>query len=192
MKILVADDDPIVVTIVTAGLTAAGHDVVACRSGDEAWDAYKHEHFPIVVTDWSMPGLDGIGLTRMIRRTPQRAYTYIIMLTANTQRDHYLVAVNSGVDAFLVKPVDNAILEAQVTIAERILGREAHTNRLEAIMTVCSLCKRVARDGSWISMEKYVAEALRTVPERAYCDDCMTDKIEPELARLGITTRNTA
>ena len=192
MKILVVDDDAIVVTIVTAGLAAAGHDVVAFRSGDEAWEAFKREHYPIVVTDWSMPGLDGIELTRMIRRTPQPAYTYIIMLTGHNQRDHYLVAVDSGVDAFLVKPVDGAILEAQITIAQRILGREAHTKRLETIMTVCSLCKRVAREGKWIPMEKYVAEALRTVPERSYCDNCMTDKVEPELARLGITMRNTA
>ena len=191
MRILVADDDPVVLTVVTAGLRAGGHEVVACASGDQAWEVFRQEQFPIVVTDWSMPGQDGIELTRLIRRLPQQGYSYVIMLTAHTEREHYLVAVSAGVDAFLVKPLDGAILEAQVRIAERILGREAHTKRLEAIMTMCSLCKRVARAGKWIPMEKYVAEALGTVPARTYCDDCMTQRVEPELARLGITTKNT-
>src|SRR5207253_1868108 len=78
MRILAADDDPTLRLIVKGGLRAGGHDVVVVETGAEAWDLLKKEHFPIVVTDWMMPGLDGIQLTSLIRKTPRESYTYVI------------------------------------------------------------------------------------------------------------------
>jgi DNA-binding response OmpR family regulator len=134
MKILVADDDPMLRTIVTAGLKAGGHEVVSAGHGGQAWAAFQQQQFPIVVTDWSMPEIDGLQLTQLIRRASTESYTYIIMLTGKTKRDDYLAGVKAGVDAFLIKPLDGAILEAQVTIASRILGLEARARKLEAIL----------------------------------------------------------
>lgn len=132
MRILVADDDPVIRAIVTTGLKANGHQVSACTNGEDAWDRFCQEPYPMIITDWSMPALDGIELTRRIRALAQQAYTYVIMLTVNVRREHYLAAVKAGVDAFLAKPVDGAILEAQVTIGQRILGRESYIRQLEA------------------------------------------------------------
>jgi DNA-binding response OmpR family regulator len=189
MRILVVEDDAVVRTFVTAGLRAGGHEVHAYSTGTDGWEEFRQKPYPIVVTDWMMPGMDGLELTRMIRRMPQPGYSYVIMLTAKAKREHYIEAVKAGVDSFLVKPLDGAILEAEVHIAERILSREAYTKRLEAIMTVCTLCKRVSHKGQWVPMEKYVAEEFKAQPARVYCDDCMTDRVEPELRKLGITTK---
>jgi len=188
VRILVADDDPILRTIVTAGLTAAGHEVLACETGAQAWDAFKAHAFPIVVTDWQMPALDGLQLTELIRRTPREAYTYVIMITGKTKREDYLAGVKAGVDAFLMKPLDGAVLEAQVSIATRILGLQAHARRLEAIMTVCSYCKKVRHKGDWTPMEQYVASEFKTLPSHTFCPDCFKERVEPEMKQLGIST----
>jgi DNA-binding response OmpR family regulator len=187
MKILVADDDPLIRMVVTGGLKALGHEVIACESGLQAWEALKKTRCPVLITDWLMPGLDGLQLTQLVRRAPRDSYTYVIMLTGRSKREDYLAGVHAGVDAFLVKPLDGAMLEAQITIATRILGLEAHTKRLEAIMTVCSYCKKVKDDGEWIDMEVYVARRFKTLPSHAYCPTCFADKVEPELKQLGAT-----
>jgi two-component system cell cycle response regulator len=134
VKILVADDDPMLRTIVSAGLKAGGHEVVAAGHGGQAWAAFQKQPFPVVVTDWLMPELDGLQLTQLIRRAPIDSYTYIIMLTGKTKRDDFLLGVKAGVDAFLMKPLDGAVLEAQVRIAERILGLQARARKLEATL----------------------------------------------------------
>lgn len=192
MKILVADDDPVIRMVLFGGLKAGGHEVVQCESGNQAWDILKRTPFPVVITDWSMPGLDGLELTQMIRRAPRDAYTFIIMLTGKTKREDYLTAVKAGVDAFLTKPFDGAILEGQVSIAARILGLEAHARKLEAIMTVCSYCKRVKHQGHWTGMEQYVAMEFKTLPSHTYCPSCFKDKVEPQLQELGISTEGLA
>jgi len=188
MKILVADDDPVLRTIVTAGLKAGGHEITSVGTGQQAWDAFKKFAFPIVITDWSMPEIDGLQLTQLIRRMPRETYTYIVMLTGKTKRDDYLTGVKAGVDAFLAKPLDGAILEAQVNIGIRILGLQAHAKRLEAIMTVCSYCKKVKHKGDWTPMENYVAAEFKALPSHTFCPSCFAEKVEPEMKQLGIST----
>jgi DNA-binding response OmpR family regulator len=135
-----------------------------------------------------MPGVNGLELTGLIRRAPSESYTYVIMLTRLTKRAEYLTAVKAGVDAFLMKPLDGESLLAQVDIAARILGLHAYARRLEAIVTVCSYCRRVQRKGKWIPMEQFVAEEFGAMPSHTFCPECMETRVEPELRKLGITS----
>ena len=188
MRILVADDDPVLRTVVTAGMKALGHKVVACESGGQAWTALKESAFQVVITDWTMPEMNGIELTQAIRKMPRESYTYVIMLTGHGSREHYLTGVRAGVDAFLVKPLDGALLEAQLSIAARIVGREEHTMRLESIMTVCSYCKRVHTHDQWVGMEQYVATEFKSLPSHTFCPSCFAERVEPEMKALGLST----
>ena len=188
MRILVADDDPTIRLLVESGLRAGGHDVVAVETGSEAWATYKREAFPIVVTDWMMPGLDGLQLTALIRKTPRDAYTYVVMLTGRSKREDYLKAVQAGVDALLPKPLDGPMLEAQISIATRILGLQAHARQLESLMTVCSHCKRVKDKGHWVGLDEYVHEHYQVKQSHGYCPTCFEERVAPELRELGIPT----
>ena len=100
----------------------------------------------------------------------------------------FLEGLRAGADAFLVKPVDGALLEAQIAIARRILNLQAHAQQLEAIMTVCSHCKRVRDEGGWVSMEDYVVRRFKSRPSHTYCPECFETKVGPELRDLGIPT----
>ena len=67
MKVLIAEDDPVSRTVLRRTLEKWGHDVIATPDGDQAWAAFQHETFPVVISDWMMPGLDGLELVRRIR-----------------------------------------------------------------------------------------------------------------------------
>ena len=188
MRILVADDDPTLRLIVKGGLKAGGHEVVAVESGAEAWEKLRKEHFPVVITDWMMPGIDGLQLTALIRRTPREQYTYVVMLTGKSKREDFLKAIQSGVDAFLPKPLDGIMLEAQINIASRILGLQAHAKKLESMMTVCAHCKRVRDKGDWVGLDQYVSENLKAKQSHGYCPTCFEEKVAPEMRELGIST----
>ncbi len=188
MRVLVVDDDPVIRAVVGASLKALGHDVFSCDGGAKAWGLIKGEHFPVMITDWAMPEMNGIQLTQALRAMQRSSYTYVIMLTGHSKREDYLTGIRAGVDAFLVKPLDGALLEAQLTIAARIVGLQDHAARLESIMTVCSYCKKVHSHEEWMPMEQYVREEFQTLPSHTFCPTCFKDKVEPEMRLFGIST----
>jgi sigma-B regulation protein RsbU (phosphoserine phosphatase) len=190
MRVLVVDDDPVIRTVVAAGLKALKHEVVQCDGGTKAWELLQKEHFPVLITDWAMPDMNGILLIQQLRATPRESYTYSIMLTGHNKREDYLTGVRAGVDAFLVKPLDGALLEAQLTIAARIVGLQDHTKRLESIMTVCSYCKKVHSHEQWVPMEQFVKQEFKTLPSHSFCPSCFKERVEPEMKALGLSTED--
>jgi phosphoserine phosphatase RsbU/P len=190
MRVLVVDDDPVIRTVVAAGLKALKHEVVQCDGGTKAWELLQKEYFPVLITDWAMPDMNGILLIQQLRATPRESYTYAIMLTGHNKREDYLTGVRAGVDAFLVKPLDGALLEAQLTIAARIVGLQDHTKRLESIMTVCSYCKKVHSHEHWVPMEHYVKQEFKTLPSHTFCPTCFKERVEPEMKALGLSTED--
>ena len=190
MKVLVVDDDPVIRAVISAGLKALKHDVEACDGGAKAWELLRAGDFPVLITDWAMPDMNGIQLTQALRATPRDSYTYVIMLTGHSKREDFLTGVRAGVDAFLVKPLDGAMLEAPLTNASRIVGLQDHARRLESIMTVCSYCKKVHSHDQWVPMEQYVKQEFKTMPSHSFCPTCFHEKVEPEMKQLGLSTEN--
>ena len=190
MRVLVVDDDAVLRMVVTAGLKALKHEVVAVDGGTKAWELLKQDHFPVMVTDWAMPDMNGIQLTQTLRAAPRPHYTYVIMLTGHGTREDFLTGVRAGVDAFLVKPLDGAMLEAQLSIAARIVNLQEHAAQLESIMTVCSYCKRVRDEKEWMPMEQYIKNEFKTLPSHTFCPSCFAEKVEPEMKALGLDTSN--
>src|SRR6185503_17430186 len=90
MRILVVDDDPVIRTVISSGLKALQHEVVQCDGGVKAWELLQKEHFPVMITDWGMPDMNGIQLTQQLRAAPRESYTYVIMLTGHNKREDYL------------------------------------------------------------------------------------------------------
>ena len=72
----------------------------------QAWEFFQHDHFPLVLTDWLMPEMDGLELTRRIRACDLPGYVYIILLTAKSEKEDLVAAMDAGADDFLAKPFD--------------------------------------------------------------------------------------
>jgi diguanylate cyclase (GGDEF)-like protein len=122
MKILIAEDDTTSRLLFSATLKSLGHHVTAVEDGHEAWEAWRQDDYPLLISDWKMPNVDGLELCRMVRAEPSLQYTYVILLTAMDSKGSYLEGMDAGADDFITKPFDEELLAARLRVAERILG----------------------------------------------------------------------
>ena len=125
MKLLVVDDDPDSRRLLSISLGWAGHQIIEAEDGLEAWEKFQVEPARLVITDWMMPGLDGMELIARIRANEAEGYTYIIMLTALREKPQIVSGLEAGADDYLIKPFDPEELAARVSIGERILKLQA-------------------------------------------------------------------
>ena len=122
MKVLIAEDDRDSRELLTWLLTKLGYQVIAAENGKEAWDAFRHGRFRIVISDVLMPEIDGLELCRRVRKHKQSKYTYFIIITALIGKKDYLEGMEAGADDFVTKPFDPDELKARLRVAERIIS----------------------------------------------------------------------
>jgi len=141
MKILIVDDDPALRRILVAHLTRSGYEVAEAADGQAAWDLLQAEPIRLVITDWMMPLLDGLGLIHRIREAGAEGgrYTYLILLTAKASKSDVVSGLESGVDDYLTKPFDPRELRARVVIGERILGLETNLSEARQKMEILAM-----------------------------------------------------
>ena len=121
MRILVAEDDEISAHVLVRLLKALGHEPTWVRDGQEALAVMVADPHPVVISDWMMPGTDGISLCQSIRETRPSFYVYFILHTAKIPQSRGSDVLAHGVDAFLAKPIDRKALQAKLNVARSIL-----------------------------------------------------------------------
>ena len=123
MKVLIADDDAVSRRLLQSYLQKWGYDVTAAQNGAEAWQLFEADRFPVVITDWMMPELDGVELVRRIRAgaAGRPGYVYTILLTAKSQKEDLVEGMEAGADDFLTKPFDRDELRVRLRAGERII-----------------------------------------------------------------------
>jgi len=122
LKVLVADDSPLYRKLVKQTLSGEQYEIVLAKSGSHAMMLLSKEHFPLVITNWMMPDMNGIELCEHIRRNSQQSYTYIIMLTGETEKSKVVKGLAAGADDYLTKPFDSGELLARVGVGRRIIN----------------------------------------------------------------------
>lgn len=105
MRILIAEDDPVSALLLERTLKRGGYDVLLAKNGTEALDAILSQKFDALVTDWMMPNLDGLELTRRVRATVEPR-PLIMMITALTSPEARALALEAGADDYLAKPIE--------------------------------------------------------------------------------------
>lgn len=122
MRILIAEDDAVSRRILEAYLRKWGHDVVVSVDGAEAWHVFSGDDPPrLAVLDWMMPNMDGVEVCRKVRARENSPFTYIILLTAKSDTDDIVTALDAGADDYLVKPYNASELRSRIGAGERIL-----------------------------------------------------------------------
>jgi two-component system, chemotaxis family, chemotaxis protein CheY len=108
LSILVIDDQPFFRVLLTEVLRSLGvGNVAVAVDGEDGFTAFQDMRPDVVVTDWMMPKLDGIDLTRRIRSLSDEAQQKvpIILVTAKSERSQIDLARSSGIDEFILKPI---------------------------------------------------------------------------------------
>jgi diguanylate cyclase (GGDEF)-like protein len=121
---LLAEDDPVTRMLMTRFLKKAGYEVEAVANGSEALDKMTQSYYPILVTDWEMPEMDGVALCKAVRNLQLDGYVYALLLTARDSKEHIIAGLEAGADDYLIKPVHEAELIARLNAGRRILNLE--------------------------------------------------------------------
>jgi putative two-component system response regulator len=125
MKILIVDDDPVSLAKLTKQVSSLGHEVFTATDGREGLKVYKSTRVNMVLTDWVMPNMDGIALVKEVKRLQGSRYTYVIMITSQSDTDNMVQGIMAGADDFITKPVIKEELAMRIKAAERVLSFEA-------------------------------------------------------------------
>lgn len=126
MKVLVADDDIIVLTLLERLLVKWGYETVCVGDGNAAFDmmANPDTRPDIVLCDWVMPGLDGIELCRRVKASSEFGFIYMILLTGRSNESDIVVGLDAGADDYMSKPIKAEELKSRIAVGVRSVDYE--------------------------------------------------------------------
>lgn len=160
-EVLVVDDSPVYRKLVEHILSPEGYSLLLASDGAEAARIYEERSPCMVITDWMLPDFSGFDLCRRIRSDATRPYTYIIVMTSNTEKNNVVKGLESGADDYVTKPFDQREMLARVGVGRRIveLNRQlaAKSKELEEAARTDSLTKLPNRR----AIEEWAARQLR-------------------------------
>ncbi len=196
MRILVAEDELIIRTLVGDVLRKSDFDVVKVSNGAEAWEAMQTSDAPpLAILDWMMPELDGLEVVRRIRARTTNRPPYLILLTARDSKVDLVAGLQAGANDYVSKPFDprellarvavgRRMVELQETLAARIeeLGQALEEIKtLRGILPICASCKKIRDDqGYWQQVEVYVHDHTDAQFSHGLCPECIR-KLYPDM-----------
>ncbi|MFZ9673951.1 MAG: response regulator transcription factor [Flavobacteriaceae bacterium] len=130
IKILLVDDEPDILEIVSYNLTAEGYKVYTANNGVEAIEKAKKKKPHLIILDVMMPEMDGIEACEAIRNTPELAHTLVAFLTARGEDYSQVAGFDAGADDYITKPIKPKVLVSKV---KSLLRRVNLTNVQEEL-----------------------------------------------------------
>jgi CheY-like chemotaxis protein len=112
--ILVVDDNPINLKLVSDLLAFEGYRVLRAADGEEAATSVKRDFPELILLDVDLPGIDGLTLTKKLKSDPPTADIIVVALTAFAMKGDRQRAIAAGCDAYVTKPINTRELPAQV------------------------------------------------------------------------------
>jgi phosphate regulon transcriptional regulator PhoB len=135
-RILIVDDEPDLVELITYNFTREGFKVSSAADAEEALDRIKKGGISLVILDLMLPGLQGMELCRIIRKNPLTAQMPIVMLTAKSEVAEKIEGIESGADDYVTKPFSPRELIARV---HAVLRRSSSGAAQERILMLGNL-----------------------------------------------------
>ncbi len=175
-KILIVDDENIILHSLRLELEEAGYDIAIASSGEQGLSFLRENYFNLVITDLMMEGIGGLGLLQEVKEIdPDIA---VIILTGFGEVASAIEALRLGAADYLLKPCDSN--ELQIRIEKCLEEQElAGTIKLyESILPICDVCKKVCQkgkdgdQGQWKEIDQFISERSGQGISHGYCPDC--------------------
>jgi DNA-binding response OmpR family regulator len=194
-RILVTDDDPESLMLMTSVLQRAGYEVLESKTGQGCLDGAMAYRPALVVLDVMLPDMSGIEVCKKIKSSFDLAGTFVILtsgvrVTSEWQAD----GLNIGADGYIIKPISNKEFLARVQAIERIKDAEdtlrkkekeqeelvsklqvalAEIKTLKGLIPICASCKKIRNDeGFWDQLESYLTKNSDAVFTHGLCPEC--------------------
>lgn len=136
MKLLIADDDLTSRTMLSAVAQKWGYESIAVEDGEEAWNVLQQPDAPLLLLiDWEMPKLDGLGLCNRIRQIETNNPPFIILLTSRSETDDVVAGLDAGANDYIAKPFANAELHARLKVGQRMLELQGELKKTQDVLT---------------------------------------------------------
>jgi two-component system, cell cycle response regulator len=129
-KVLVVDDDPAILRLLSSWLEAEGCRVQGAGDGQQALSAIEAECPDFILTDWLMPEVGSEVLCRLVRAARLPHYVYIVFLIAQATSEEIVAGLEAGADEYLLKPVSREEMLARMNAGLRVLSLERQLNQM--------------------------------------------------------------
>ena len=137
--VLVAEDDNVSRKILEKSLVEAGYEVACVENGRQALEKFEKKFFPIVLSDWMMPEMDGSQLCQALREKIWPGYIFIVLLTGKDAKEDVIAGLDAGADDYLTKPFNQAELIARLNTGRRFLELEQSLRQANEKIRVLSI-----------------------------------------------------
>ena len=177
--VLVVEDDPISGEILEQCLSVFGYRVTCVNDGRAAIEKIRSGKFRLVISDWEMPELDGLGLCKSIRERRNGDYIYTILLTSRSGTSNIVHGLDSGADDFITKPFNQDELQVRLRVAERILALEGRD------LLIFSLAKLAdSRDPETGGHLERIRQYSRLLAEQLSHSDKYADVVDGDFVQM--------
>jgi len=134
-RVLVVDDSRLQRRILCSILLKWDLEIVEAESAEEALEYCKSSPPDLILSDWMMPGMNGLEFCSVFRALETDRYGYFILLTSKSEKNEIAQGLDAGADDFLTKPVNPNELRARISAGDRILGMERQLSDKNKVIT---------------------------------------------------------
>jgi putative two-component system response regulator len=157
-QILVVDDDPMIVDVLTRFLVREGYSVITAGNGVEALEQVQRHQPDLILLDVTMPEMDGFTACRQLKEDERTALIPITMLTGLDDREHRMRGIEAGADDFLTKPFEQSILRARIRSQlrlKRLTDQLEHTENVIFMLAQAVEAKDTYTEGHLRRLRSY-------------------------------------
>ncbi|WP_439533812.1 phosphate regulon transcriptional regulator PhoB [Polymorphobacter sp.] len=180
-KILLVEDDPHLVELISYNLEKENFDVIRTGDGEEALVLAQEEKPDLVILDWMIANLSGIEVCRRLRRAPATANLPIVMLTARVEEADRIRGLETGADDYVTKPFSPRELVARIRALLRRLRPALSGGNLDyAGISMDTASHKVTRDGQPVQLGPTEFRLLRHFlehPGRVFSREQLLDSV---------------
>lgn len=189
-RILVADDEPVNLTVVSNFLSKGPYTLDLVSSGEEALQRIDLQPPDMALLDIMMPRVSGYEVCRAIRDRWPRFELPVIFLTAKGHTSDLVAGYQAGANDYLVKPITKDELLARVethlellrvhrNLEQLVSQRTAQLKILSGLLPICSMCKKIRDDeGYWREVEFYINAHTEAELSHGICPTCLDENYE--------------